>query len=429
MTLRTPVFTVIVAAALVLAACGDDAADTTATSTTTTTRPAPVGDLADELAALVDIAEDVRGLEFLADPVITILSDEELAQRVREDLEEELDLDELIIDQAFFELMGLLDPGTDLAQVLTDLHAEQAAGFYDSDTMEIVIAGGQDLTPLRKTIVIHELIHALADQHFDLGSRMDALTDEERYHEASALLALAEGEATYFQIVYFQSLPGVDQLAAATESLEFDSTVLDSLPDWFGDDLAFPYDQGFLFVETLVSLNGIAAVDQAYGRLPTTVEQIIHPEAYRTFEPSRQVELPGNAIIPGYEIYEEGELGEWNLRLFLLDGVTDGDAIIGSAGWGGDDYRILWDGTEVIFLYQYEGDTPRDAEELAGFLGESVGERMAVGNPSQQDDGPVTFRGDDYAWILHDGSTVYFVASSDPAVGQTMAEVLIPNES
>jgi hypothetical protein len=422
------VITVIVAAALVFAACGDDAADTT-TSITTTTRPAPVGDLADDLAALVEIAEDVRGLEFLGDPVITILSEEELAQRVREDLEEEIDPDDIIIDQAFFELIGILDPGTDLAQVLTDLYAEQVAGFYDSDTKEMVIAGGQDLTPLGKTIVIHELIHALADQHFDLGGRMDALMDEERYHEASALLALAEGEATYFQIVYFQSLPGVDQLAAATESLEFDSTVLDSLPEWFGDDLMFPYDQGFLFVETLVSLNGIAAVDQAYGRLPTTVEQIIHPEAYRTFEPSRQVELPGNAIVPGYEIYEEGELGEWNLRLFLLDGVTDGDAIIGSAGWGGDDYRIMWDGTEVIFLYQYEGDTPRDAEELAGFLEASVGERMAVGNPSQQDDGPVTFRGDDYAWIFLDGSTVFFVAASDPVVGQTMAEVLTPSES
>jgi len=348
MRFRTPTLTVVVAAALVFAACGDDTADITTTSTATT-RPAPVGDLADELAALVDVAEDVRGLEFLADPVITILSDEELSQRVREDIEEEIDPDDIIIDQAFFELIGILDPGMDLAQVLTDLYAEQVAGFYDSDTKEMVIAGSQDLTPLRRTIVIHELIHALADQHFDLGGRMDALVDEERYHEASALQALAEGEATYFQIVYFQSLPGVDQLAAATESLEIDSTVLDSLPDWFGEDLAFPYDQGFLFVETLVSRNGIAAVDQAYGRIPTTVEQIIHPEAYRTFEPSRLVELPGNAILPGYEIYEEGELGEWNVRLFLLDGVTAGDSIIGSAGWGGDDYRILWDGTEVVF--------------------------------------------------------------------------------
>jgi len=428
MRFPTPALTIVVAAALVFAACGDDAADTT-TSTTTTTRPAPVGDLADELAALVDVAEDVRGLVFLADPVITILSDEELSQRVREDMEEEIDLDDIVIDQAFFELIGLLEPGTDLAQVLTDLYAEQVAGFYDSDTKEMVIAGGHELTPLRRTIVVHELIHALADQHFDLGARLDALVDEERYHEASALQALAEGEATYFQIVYFQSLPGVDQLAAATESLEIDSTVLDSLPAWFGEDLAFPYDQGFLFVETLVARNGIAGVDQAYGRLPTTVEQIIHPEAYRTFEPSRVVELPGNAILPGYEIYEEGELGEWNVRLFLLDGVADGDAIIGSAGWGGDDYRILWDGTEVVFLYQYEGDTPRDAQELAGSLQESVGERMAVGNPSGQDDGPVTFSGDDYAWILLDGSTVYFVAASDPEAGQTMAEVLTPSES
>jgi len=54
---------------------------------------------------------------------------------------------------------------------------------------------------------------------------------------------------------------------------------------------------------------------------------------------------------------------------------------------------------------------------------------MAVGDPSGQDDGPVTFSGDDYAWILLDGSTVFFVAASDPVAGQTMAEVLTPSES
>ncbi len=439
--------TAIVSFALVAAACGDEPAavttEATPVTTTTTTEgtsstttvpesssptstPQPVGQVSAEMQSLIDATEEVRGLRFLADPVITVVTAEELAARVREDIEEEIDPADIVIDEAFFQLIGILDPEIDLAQAITDLYSEQVAGFYDSDTKVLIVGGDTEMTPLTKMIVVHELIHALTDQHFGLSTLSD-LVDEERYHEATAFQALAEGDATYFQIVYLQSLPLPEQVAAATESLDYDTTVLESLPAWFGEDLAFPYDYGFVFVETLIADGGIAGLDQAYGRPPTTVEQILHPEVYRTLQPGRDVELPGNAILPGYEIYEEGEFGEWNLRLYLLDGVDPADAVIGSAGWGGDDYRILWNGTEVVFLYEFEGDSRRDAEELAERLQESVQARMSVGTPRAAGDA-VEMSGDDYAWILQDGGSVYFVAASNPADGAALAEVLRPSE-
>jgi hypothetical protein len=419
--------------ALVAVACGDDTGGaTTTTSEAVTTTLAPVGDVADQFDELVAAAEAVRGLRFLSDPLLIVLSPDELAERVRADIEEEIDPDEIVIDEAFFELLGILDPGIDLAQAYLDLYSEQVAGFYDTDTKEMVIGSEEEMTALTKTIVVHELIHALADQHFDLGARFDVLIDEERYHEAAALQALAEGEATYFQVVYLQSLPVTEQLEMVTESLEADMTVLESLPDWIGDDLTFPYDSGFVFVERLVAENGIAAVDQAYDLVPTTTEQILHPEAYFGLERGAEVRLPGNATLPGYEVYEEGELGEWNLDLFLLDGVTDGRATVAAAGWGGDDYRILWNGSEVALVYRFVGDTPRDGGELEAALLESVGARMAVGEPAggeELEDGgttPTVFEGDDYAWVHRDGGQVTFVAASDPAAGRTLAEVLAP---
>lgn len=439
--------TLLAVLAATAAACGDDGtsgptttgpgatstsvADPSSTTTevpATTRPPGPGGaSIPAEYAALVDAAEQVRGLRFLADPLITPLSAADLAARLQAELEEEIDPADVAIEEAFFELLGILPAGVDLAQAWIDLYTEQFVAWYDGETGELVVPGDGEPTPLQETIIVHELIHALADQHFGLSSTLDALIEEERYHEAAALQALAEGEATYFQIVYLQSMPIEDQVRAAAEALDYDTTVADSLPEWFSEDLAFPYDQGFRFVETLIEINGIAAVDQAYRRLPTTVEQIMHPEAYRRFEPGRPVDLPGNAILPGYEIYQEGEFGEWNLRLYLLDGVSDGDAVVASAGWGGDDHRILWNGTEVAFLYRFEGDTPRDARELAEALVESVGARMAVGSASQQG-GATVFRGDDFAWVLLDGSTVSFVAATDPAGGETLAGVLTPSE-
>ena len=224
------------------------------------------------------------------------------------------------MEKAFARLLGILPEEVDLAAAIEDLYAEQVVGYYDGDTKELVVARGEELTALGRTIVVHELVHALADQHFDMSATLDRLLEEERWDEAAALQALAEGDATYFQMVYLQEIPPDEQVQAVLESLQADTTVLDSLPDWFGEDLAFPYEKGFGFVERLIAEGGAAAVDQAYTHLPTTVEQIMHPNAYFSLEPARPVALAATAL-EGYEVYEEGEFGEWNLMLYLLEGV------------------------------------------------------------------------------------------------------------
>jgi len=438
-------------AALVLSACGGEAdwptttaattatepstttteattttvAITTTTEAATTTSSGPVGDTPADIEALISITEELRGRRFLEPVEVTVLSTDELAERVRADLAEELDPDDLAVEQAFARMLGILPGGVDLVAALTDLYAEQVGGFYDSDTGELVVAGDEDLSPLARTIIVHELVHALADQHFGLGDTLDGLVDAERYHEAAAVQALAEGDATYFQMVYLQErLSAEEQVDAVLESLEADTTVLDSLPGWIGEDLSFPYEWGFGFTERLVEEGGIAAVDQAYELLPTTVEQVMHPNLYFTREPARPVEL-GAADLEGYEVYEEGAFGEWNLMLYLLDGIGDGDAAIAGGGWGGDAYRLYWDGSRVAFAYLFEGDVPRDAEELAPALVDSLEESMAVGDPvSDEEAGTTVLEGEAYLFVQVVGRQVVLVAAADPTVGRALAGAL-----
>jgi hypothetical protein len=152
----------------------------------------------------------------------------------------------------------------------------------------------------------------------------------------------------------------------------------------------------------------------------------MHPTAYFALEPGRPVTLPATSL-SGYEVYEEGEFGEWNLFLYLLEGVPDADATVAAAGWGGDSYRILWNGSEVAFAYLYEGDTPRDAQEMSGALVDSIISNMAVGAPVTSDsEQSALFEGDDYAFVQRVGSRVMMVASSDPAVGQTLVAAVRP---
>jgi len=411
--------------AVVAGACGDDSAGPT------TRGPLPTtdvtidvgGGIEDQMATLVDAAETLRGLEFIELPQVTLLSQDELGARVAAEIDDELDPAEIVVEEAWYVLLGILDPETDLLQSIKDLYAEQVAGLYDADTGELLVSNTGELTPLAQTIVVHELVHALTDQHFEFDGVFDALTDAGRYHEASALQALVEGDATYFQLLFLQELPVDQRVAAVTESLQADTTVIDSLPDWFGEDLTFPYDSGFAFVSRIVGDRGLQGLDQVYRLMPATTEQILHPEKYFILEPARDTPLPETAL-DGYEVFEEGSLGEWNLRLYLLDGVDPGEALVAAAGWGGDTYRLLWDGERVAFIYRFEGDTPRDATELAESLVASIKERMSVGS-SAAADGVTTFvPGNDFAFVALDGSTVWFVAADDPVAGQALADLV-----
>jgi hypothetical protein len=414
------------------AACGGgESTDSTTTSMVTTTA-APVGAVAEDLGELIAAAEEIRGLSFLDEPTITVLTDEELEARIRADLEEEIDPADIAVEQALFELLGLIEPDLDLLTAYTDLYAEQIAAFYDPDTRELVVPGSSDATALTKTIVVHELIHALTDQHFGFGATLDALVDEERYHEASALQALLEGDATYFQIVYLQSLPMAEQVDAARESLAADMTVLEALPDFIGDDLAFPYDAGFRFVERLVADLGVGGVDQALRRPPATTEQIMRPDAYFSLEPAVEVEL-GDVAPPGWETAASGTLGEWNISNYLLRGVDRGTATIAAAGWGGDAYAVLTADTGTAFVMRFVGDTPRDTAELSNALVESLPETADLRSPSTTqptgDDAatvPFTarFSGGVFASLEHLGRDLVLVIGTDEATVTTIAEAI-----
>ena len=226
-------------------------------------------------------------------------------------------------------------------------------------------------------------------------------------------------------MVYLQQLPADQQVEALIESLQADTSILDSLPDWFGEDLAFPYEQGFGFVERLVAEGGTAAVDQAYTHLPTTVEQIMHPTAYFTLEPARPVELPATAL-EGYEVYEEGEFGEWNLMLYLLEGISDGEAAIASGRLGRRRLPPPLERHRCRLRLPVRPGTPRaNVTELAAALVDSLRANMAVSAPvTDEEAGTAVLEGSDYAFVQRVGDRVLVVVAGDPGMGRALVEAL-----
>jgi hypothetical protein len=373
-----------------------------------------------QIDELIQITADLRELDFLEQPTVTIVTDEELAVRVREQIEDELNPDDLSRDTALQVLLGLIGPDLDLLELYTDLYSEQVAGYYDGELKEMVVPAGAELSPLQKVTLVHELTHALTDQHFGFDERIEILDTEDRFDELSALQAVIEGDASFTELLYVTELPTAEKIEVVTEALDQDTTVLDQTPRFIQDLLVFPYLAGSDFVESLWSSNsGFDLVNDAYLEPPTTTEQIYHPDAYQNGERLREVVLP-NISLPGYEVEEEAVWGELSFRVMFEQGLGNPVAGAASAGWGGDRYQVMWDGEEVVFLMIYSGDTTGDAVEMYDALAAYAESQMKVGQPEVTERG-ITLMGDDYAFAARDRDRVLFVASSDPDVGPGVA--------
>ena len=436
MTVR-PRFSLVVVVALALTGCTPSpspttiAATTTSSSSTTTlaesttssettattlpegTEELPEG-LREEISRLIPNAEEIRGLEFLTPPQITVLTPEELKTRVVDQVVE--DYVDHEADEALYKLLGLVPADFQLLETVLSLYGDAVAGYYDGDTGELVVTATEDLfSPLEEATIVHELTHAVTDQVLDFNDRYNQLFDEERYDEAAAFQALIEGDASLAELLYIQQLDEASQQEFLEDAFDVDMTVFDQVPPFMQDSLTFPYESGFSFVEHLFSEGGFASVDAAYAAPPVSSEQIIWPDDYPSDAPV-EVELPVQELT-GYEIEEVSTWGEIGFRL-MFDQVLGG-ADAAAEGWGGDSYRVYYNGDDVALVLAFRGDAAGDAAELAAALNEYVSVGMNLTEPIIEGSS-TTYTGDRYAFVATSDDQVVFIAASDPALGPTV---------
>jgi hypothetical protein len=410
---------------LFVAACTDDGAGTTTTNvassstsgttggtpvaedTTTTLDPQTAAILA-EVEALIPVTEELRGLEFLEPPNIVVVSDEELEQRVRDLYEEELDPDETARDEAVYRLLGVIEEDVALDELLVDLFGSSVGGYYDLDTKELVVKASADgLTVNQRVIVVHELNHALTDQHFAHGDDSQLLVDEMRFDEFGALSAVVEGDSTRVESLYIQELSGDEIQALVAEYDEIDNSAFDAAPHFIQEVLIAPYVDGFEFFLALDA--GNAGTDAVYGEPPISTEQVLEPEKYTEGESPIAVglDLP---VPAGYENGEESTWGATGIQALLGDVLSPGPLADAVAGWGGDRYRVLFDGTNAAFQLHWVGDTEDDLPEFAAAFEAYLAAAVDA----------------DDAWqVLTDGTEVAVIAADDPAVLDALVADLV----
>jgi hypothetical protein len=140
-------------------------------------------------------------------------------------------------------------------------------------------------------------------------------------------------------------------------------------PDVLVNAFIFPYVTGREFAETLFARNGWDGLNAAWENLPQSTEQIIHPDRYFAGDNPQIITLPPltDTLGVGWSLVEEGGLGEFYMREYLVQQLSQSEVNTAATGWGGDQYAVYWheDSDGLVLVLQTAWDSINGADQFA----------------------------------------------------------------
>lgn len=332
--------------------------------------------------------EASAGLEFRRPPRLARSDRDRLEAFLASELEKQLPPERAEATEAAYARLGLLPDTVDLRELMRSLYLEQVVGYYSPASDTLFVREGVEGGTLRP-VLVHELVHALQDQHMDLDSVMTARRGSN--DALSAALAALEGHATYVMLEDVLGgrtggdvdLGGID-LGALLEGLDpaemAGASELSGAPRIVRESLVFPYTGGLTFVQALWRARDGRPAPLG-GELPSSTEQILHPDRFTGGSRDAPTGVAFRAGPPdGWrEVHADG-LGEFETRLYLEELLADSArAGPAAAGWDGDRYRLLRDGDgREALVWASVWDSGDDAEEFARAVEDAVRARYGA---------------------------------------------------
>jgi hypothetical protein len=296
---------------------------------------------------------------------------------IREDKEDKNDA-ERYADAKTLEAFGLIPKNFPLDSFMLDVLTDQVAGLYDPKAKEFYIA---DWIPVdeQRTVMSHELTHALEDQSFRIDSWIkaarpndDAELARDSVSEGSAMAAMVDYEMAD-QNVGVRELPDVTLLIRASAVSEMDKDPnLAKAPIYIRDELLFPYLAGTGFTQQFLKAHtGWKDLHLIFENPPVSTQQILHPDLYLNGTKPQAVTLPDwKGLVPAdWKLLEENTMGEFGFGEILKQFKKENRDEALPAAWKGDRYAVFEDAksksTPLVFRVALD-----NAEDTARFFGQ-----------------------------------------------------------
>jgi hypothetical protein len=236
----------------------------------------------------------------------------------------------------------------------------------------LLLAGqGKDAPARDESLITHEYVHALQDQHFDLLKLLAARPYN--FDRAEAAFAVVEGDAMNVQrrreqtdVVWSRRTLEEIGLNEDARFGEYRKEIGAFFPPLLIETFIFRYRDGTRFVETVRRKSGERGIDELFRRPPASSEQVLHPEKYFAHESPREVALDEGAFAANdWKVAATTPLGELGVRGLLLKALSSTDATRAAAGWGGD-RAYLFERAKAtpLFVWKTYWDKLEDAAEF-----------------------------------------------------------------
>lgn len=310
-----------------------------------------------DVNAMIEFIETETGRAFLRPPVIVVQDAETFAAGLVVPDEERAEIEgEAGILAHAYRALGYSDQsGTELFADIESFMTspEGIAGYYDPDADELYVpdAGSVGIDQFR-SVLVHELVHALDGQHADLAGTLEALDDEaDAFFDGIFMTrAVIEGRAQSVQNTYNTQ----ENIVLSLDNPEFD------VPDAYVLSVALPYGIGASYID---AQGGPEATWELLENFPVSSESVLFG---RSDDAPAVVEAPA----ADGDVLAEGQLGATGMIVWLAGSTVEptpelNAAVMAADGWGGDAYVLWATDTQSCLRVNMVGDSDLELAEIA----------------------------------------------------------------
>ena len=335
----------------------------------------------------------MRKVPFKTEVKRDVTAREELRNVLIKEIDNEMTPGEFRAGELGMKAIGFLPRNFKLKEAMVNVYSEEIAAFYDTKTKTMHLIKESEEKNKKaptflerlmgkksgfdkdenKTVIAHELTHALADQNFDIDAMQKGIKNDD--DRQLALSALVEGEATLTMLgAQMNDWDGtrISQVPASNLDRMFGLMMpfmsfaggksLREAPVILSESMIFPYFRGLVFCARLTNEGGWDALNRAYKHPPLSTEQILHPEKYSS-DPDAPTAVDLGKLDAGSGWKELGRnvVGEMQLGVLLRRHGGKSAA----AGWDGDQYAVFEDPEGKLGLvWSTTWDSAKDSLEF-----------------------------------------------------------------